>query len=146
MHYLHKIILTSIAAVGLAMMPLGHRRMEPKPHPEVVRHVAKRKQPIRHRYLLLTEGLVSYYTRASSGPVTASGEPMRDDLPTCAMRTVKFQTWVTVQTKAGKHTACRVNDRGPNVPGRVVDLSKESMRRLGFANDLAYVHVYVRER
>ncbi len=87
-----------------------------------------------------TEGVASYYTIASSSHLTASGEPMRDDLKTCAMLEGEFGEYFLVVAENGRSVVCRLNDRGPYVKGRVIDLSKAAMRDLG--GGLANVKVY----
>jgi rare lipoprotein A len=87
------------------------------------------------------EGKASYYTVASSGAITASGERLQDDDFTCAMRSGQFGEYYTVVGDNGKSVVVRLNDRGPYVKGRVIDLSEAAMRALG--NDhLMNVKVY----
>lgn len=78
----------------------------------------------------VVEGVASFYTAESSGPVTASGEVMRDDLFTCAMRSGEFGTHYLVVADNGRSVVCRLNDRGPYVKGRVIDLSEAAVRAL----------------
>jgi rare lipoprotein A len=64
-------------------------------------------------------GLASYYGgRGHSGEMT------------CAHRTRAFGTIVTV-TSAGRSIRCRINDRGPFIRGRVIDVSMSAARALG---------------
>lgn len=94
---------------------------------------------------LLVSGVASYYTKASSGPIMASGKPMRDDAPICAMRNVKLGTLVRVlNTRNGRSATCRILDRGPYYGNRVIDVSEYIRRQLGFSG-LAYVKVYVKK-
>jgi rare lipoprotein A len=52
---------------------------------------------------------------------------------TAAHRSLKFGTKVRVVNKRnGKSVVVRINDRGPFVKGRVIDLSKAAARQLGF--------------
>ena len=76
------------------------------------------------------EGVASYYNIASSSNLTASGEPMVDEAFTCAMRTGKFGTHYRVTAENGKSVVVRLNDRGPYIDGRVIDLSEGAMRQL----------------
>lgn len=51
---------------------------------------------------------------------------------TCAHRSLPFGTVLLVEdTRTGATVRCRVNDRGPHVDGRIVDLSQEAARALG---------------
>ena len=65
-------------------------------------------------------GLASYYGgRGHHGEMT------------CAHRTRQFGSVVTVTQHAGHSIRCRVNDRGPFVKGRVIDVSLSAARALG---------------
>ena len=78
------------------------------------------------------EGIASYYSRALEGRSTASGEPYRGAAATCAHRTHSFGTRLRVTSlRTGTSVLCRVNDRGPFVKGRIVDLSLHLARELG---------------
>ncbi len=78
----------------------------------------------------MAEGTASFYTVASSSALTASGETMRDDALTCAMRDGEFGAYVLFVAQNGRSVICRINDRGPYVKGRVIDLSQAAMSRL----------------
>lgn len=90
----------------------------------------------------VAQGVASYYTIESSGSRTASGETMCDEQFTCAMRTGKFGDYVLVVADNGKSVICRINDRGPYVKGRVIDLSEAAMRKLSRKAGLLNVTVY----
>ncbi|MCC7073268.1 MAG: septal ring lytic transglycosylase RlpA family protein [Deltaproteobacteria bacterium] len=78
------------------------------------------------------EGLVSYYHDSLAGNPTANGERYRLAGATCAHKTLPFGTIVVIEdTTTGKLATCRVNDRGPFVKGRVLDVSKRVARDLG---------------
>lgn len=78
------------------------------------------------------EGLVSYYHDSLAGNPTANGERYRLAGATCAHKTLPFGTIVVIEdTATGKLATCRVNDRGPFVKGRVLDVSKRVARDLG---------------
>ncbi|QXN72394.1 lytic transglycosylase [Rhodobacter phage RcSimone-Hastad] len=72
-------------------------------------------------------GLASWY---AEGHTTANGEPFRPDGLTCAHRSLPFGTRVEV-TYNGRSAICRVNDRGPFIGGRVLDLSRGMARAIG---------------
>jgi rare lipoprotein A len=73
-------------------------------------------------------GIASIY----SGRQTASGEMMDPDKMTAAHRTLPFGTEVTVVNRGnGRSAVVRINDRGPFVHGRVLDLSPAAGRALG---------------
>jgi rare lipoprotein A len=77
---------------------------------------------------LPASGLASVY----SGHRTASGEQMDAAAMTAAHRTLPFGTKVTVINHGnGRSTVVRINDRGPFVKGRVIDLSPAAAREIG---------------
>ncbi len=77
-------------------------------------------------------GGASWYGPGFHGRKTASGERFDQNAMTCAHRTARFGTRLRVtDTRTGKTIVCRVNDRGPFISGRVVDLSKAAASRLG---------------
>jgi rare lipoprotein A len=82
-------------------------------------------------------GIASVYEY--SGSHTASGERMVSGGLTAAHRTLPFGTMVRVTNQAtGRSVVVRINDRGPFVHGRVIDLSPAAASALGFSG-LAHV-------
>lgn len=80
----------------------------------------------------IEEGLASYYADSLAGNRTANGERYKPEAETCAHRTHPFGTRLEITAVAsGKTARCRVNDRGPFVKGRVVDVSRRLARELG---------------
>lgn len=78
------------------------------------------------------EGMVSFYHDSLAGNPTANGERYRLGGATCAHKTLPFGTIVVIEdTDTGKVATCRVNDRGPFVKGRVLDVSRRVARELG---------------
>lgn len=75
-------------------------------------------------------GIASYYTVESSSTLTASGETMIDQAFTCAMRDGEFGDYYRVTARNGRSVVVRLNDRGPYVEGRTIDLSAAAMRAL----------------
>lgn len=74
-------------------------------------------------------GVASYYGD-ESGSRTASGEHFNQNAMTCAHRSLPFGTKLRV-SHGGRSVVVTVNDRGPFVRGRVLDLSKGAARVLG---------------
>ena len=93
---------------------------------EVLAIVLYSQQPI----VPVEEGIASYYTVASSSPLTASGEAMDDGALTCAMLEGEFGAYYRVTAENGRRVVCRLNDRGPYVKGRLIDHSRAAMRAL----------------
>ncbi len=93
-------------------------------------------------------GLASWYGAAFQGKPTANGERFDRNLLTAAHKTLPMPTLVEVQNlENDRRIVVRVNDRGPFVDDRIIDLSEAAARRLGFREKgLARVRVsYVRE-
>ncbi len=77
-------------------------------------------------------GMASWYGRSHAGRPTANGERFNPGAMTCAHRTLPLGSVVTVTNIAtGTNVTCRVNDRGPYVRGRILDLSEQAAMRLG---------------
>jgi rare lipoprotein A len=77
------------------------------------------------------QGIASWYGDPFHGRRTASGEVYDMDAMTAAHRTLPFGTVVQVVNLDNGHTVqVRVNDRGPYVNGRVIDLSRRAAREL----------------
>lgn len=75
-------------------------------------------------YEFYQQGKGSWYGKELHGNATASGERFNMNDFTAAHKSLPFGTIIEVTNiKTGKRTNARINDRGPFVPGRVVDLS-----------------------
>ncbi|GJE60365.1 septal ring lytic transglycosylase RlpA family protein [Methylobacterium trifolii] len=85
-------------------------------------------------------GGASWY---GSGHRTASGERFNPNGMTAAHRSLPFGTRVRVENKrTGRAVVVRINDRGPFVRGRIIDLSRGSARALGMGGT-SYVSLQV---
>jgi rare lipoprotein A len=74
----------------------------------------------------------SYYGPGFSGLKTASGEPFNPNAMTAASKTLPLGSVVHVTNpKTGRSVTVRINDRGPYVKGRSLDLSKGAARKIG---------------
>ena len=70
------------------------------------------------------KGIASYYADDFHGKKTANGETFDMNGLTCAHKTLPFNTWLEVKNLAnGRSVIVRVNDRGPFIAGRIIDLS-----------------------
>ena len=77
-------------------------------------------------------GQGSYYADKFAGRPTASGAPYRPGKLTAAHNTLPFGTKIRVtNTRTGRSVKVVVNDRGPHVKGRIVDVSKKAARKIG---------------
>jgi len=89
------------------------------------------------------EGLASWYGGKFQGRQTASGEIFDTNELTAAHKTLAFGTVVKVTNlENGKSTVVRINDRGPFIPGRIIDLSRAAAVAIGAAgNGVAKVRI-----
>lgn len=82
------------------------------------------------------EGDASYYADKLDGNNTASGEPYDKNAFTAAHRTLPFGTRVKVTyLKTGKSVDVAINDRGPHIKSRLVDLSGAAAKQIGIVED-----------
>jgi rare lipoprotein A len=82
--------------------------------------------------LTLSCGIASWYGPGFHGRLTANGEQFNQNSLTAASKTLPFGTRVRVTNRRnGRLIIVRINDRGPYVGSRVIDLSKEAMKRIG---------------
>jgi rare lipoprotein A len=85
-------------------------------------------------------GIASVYSH-ESGSATASGGKLDREALTAAHRTLPFGSKVKITNKSnGRSVVVTINDRGPFVRGRVIDISPAAARSLGFSG-LAQVSV-----
>lgn len=81
-------------------------------------------------------GIASFYSDLFHGKPTASGELYDKGKLTTAHKTLPFGTSLRVtRMDNNKSVVVRVNDRGPFISGRIVELSKEAARQIGLDND-----------
>ncbi len=77
------------------------------------------------------EGIASWYGHPYHGRRTANGEVYDMESPTAAHKTLPFDTWVKVTNLDNRRsTTVRINDRGPFVTGRIIDLSRRAAREV----------------
>lgn len=80
---------------------------------------------------IIETGKASYYADKFQGRQTANGETFRQGKRTAAHKSLPFGTRVTViNLTNNKKVKVRINDRGPFVAGRIIDLSKKAARRV----------------
>jgi rare lipoprotein A len=81
-------------------------------------------------------GLASWYGEDFHGWPTANGERFDMDALTAAHRTLPLGTMVRVtNAENGRQVLLRINDRGPYVNGRILDLSRRAALELGMLED-----------
>ncbi|HEY7119301.1 MAG TPA: septal ring lytic transglycosylase RlpA family protein [Tepidisphaeraceae bacterium] len=82
------------------------------------------------------EGIASFYAGKFLGRRTASGEKYTGRKLTAAHRVLAFNTYVKVTNlDSGLSVVVRINDRGPYIDGRVIDLSPAAARKLHMIKD-----------
>jgi rare lipoprotein A (peptidoglycan hydrolase) len=112
-------------------------RVKPKPRPALREvHLSQRKKQT---------GVASWYGPGFHGRQTANGEVYDQYKLTAAHRTLPLGTWVKVKNPTnGKRIEVRINDRGPYIDGRIIDLSYAAARALGMVKPgIAQVEVEV---
>jgi rare lipoprotein A len=92
-------------------------------------------------------GIASWYGDGDDfhGKRTANGEIYDMDKLTAAHKTLPFHTLVEVENvDNGKRVTVRINDRGPFIEGRIIDLSRKAAKRIGiYGQGTAPVHLRV---
>ena len=142
---LFAVALTSVALAACAQSPAvtnksellgtsrqasleGHRNAPFETHRRVS-VMTKKARPFPTDKHVASYGLASFYVEGSE---TASGEKFNPNELTAAHPTLPFGTRLRVTNVSnGRSVVVRVNDRGPFVPGRVVDVSHSAAETLG---------------
>lgn len=96
---------------------------------------------------LIQTGIASWYGEDYHGSQTASGEIYDMESLTAAHKRLPFNTVVGVKNlDNGENVIVRINNRGPFVEGRVIDLSRKAAREIGIlTTGLADVELYLIE-
>ncbi len=96
----------------------------------------KRYEPLASAEGFVEEGIASLYGRDFHGRKTSSGEPFDMRAMTAAHKTLPFGVYVKVEHKrTGKEVIVRINDRGPFIGNRIIDLSEGAASRLGMLQE-----------
>lgn len=108
-----------------------------KNSPYEVRGKYYRPMSVRQAASYRQEGIASWYgeetRRQRGGTMTADGEVFNPALPTAAHKYLPLPTNVRVTNlENGRSILLRVNDRGPFVRGRIIDLSAGAAKQLGY--------------
>ncbi len=103
----------------------------PKGHPKPYRVGGTWYKPMPHARDFSQQGIASWYGRKFHGRKTSSGEVYDMYAMTAAHKTLPLGTWVRVRRlDSGKQIVVRVNDRGPFVQGRIIDLSYTAAKEM----------------
>ena len=80
---------------------------------------------------IIETGIASWYTSDKSESLTANGDIFNSDSLSAAHKNLKFGTVVRVTNlENGKSVDVRINDRGPFVDGRIIDLTPEAAKQI----------------
>lgn len=110
--------------------PPGGKPTAKGPRPYTV--YGKTYQPLAKADGFSQEGVASWYGPGFHGRTTSNGERYDMEKMTAAHKVLPFDTYVKVHNlDNGREAVVRVNDRGPFVDGRVIDLSKAAAKKLG---------------
>jgi rare lipoprotein A len=122
-----------LAAMALAVWPRGlGAGVSPQAARSAGRHPPA-AQTVQSRIVCF--GVASYYGAWHRGRITASGVPFDDRELTAAHRTLPLGTHVQVTNlKNGRSVIVKINDRGPYVRHRLIDVSAAAARVLGFTH------------
>lgn len=92
----------------------------------------QRYVPLASAHGYVERGIASWYGRKFHGRKTSNGETYNMYDMTAAHKTLPMNTWVRVENlDNGKEITVRINDRGPFVRGRIIDLSYTGAKNLG---------------
>jgi rare lipoprotein A len=123
------IILTSISLAGCAS------RTPPPPPPQLP-SAGPTPQSSGEQAFFIQTGLASFYGVSQNGKTTADGHIFDQRGFTAAHRTLAFGTVVRVtNTDNGRSVKVSINDRGPQVKDRIIDLSYAAARALGMTEN-----------
>jgi rare lipoprotein A len=104
----------------------GEERSPSREEPRLV------PEPPDSRHTHQIEGVASWYGGKFQGRLTANGEVFDTNQLTAAHRTIPFDTIVRVTNRdTNRSVEVRINDRGPFVDNRVIDLSRAAASRIG---------------
>jgi len=88
-------------------------------------------QPIPHAHGFTQKGIASWYGKKFHGRKTSNGEIYNMYAVTAAHKTLPMDTWVRVKNLDNNRSIdVRINDRGPFVRGRIIDLSYSAAKRI----------------
>src|SRR5450631_2742790 len=105
-------------------------RQQPVQKPYTIN--GKRYEPLSSHLGFEQEGIASSYGREFHGRTTSNGEPFDMHAMTAAHKTLPLGVYVrVVHQRSGKSIVVRINDRGPFVRDRIIDLSEGAADKLG---------------
>jgi rare lipoprotein A len=134
--------LAAVQAVALSPVPGSARMPHRHRHRHAPEHVTGPATPdlsARKR-----RGKASYYARQFFGKSMADGAPMNPHGANAASRTLPLGTVAKVTNiSTGKSAIVKIEDRGPYIKGRIVDLSPSTARKIGITRRIGVAKVVV---
>ena len=124
-------IILSVVSLGAAQRPTssGSEKAQVDVPPQVVETFHKKLTKAKPYQI----GTASWYGESFQGKPTASGEPYNMYDLTAAHPTLPLGTFVKVTNLRNRRAVIvRINDRGPIVPGRIIDVSYSAAKVLNF--------------
>lgn len=128
-----------LAGLAVALSPLAAAKGPRRNAPQRVTGPAKPDLSARKR-----RGNASYYAPQFFGKTMANGAPMNPRGNNAASRTLPLGTVARVTNVAtGRSAIIRIEDRGPYIKGRIVDLSPSTARKIGITKRIGVARVVV---
>ena len=128
-----------VAGLAVGFSPPGAAKTPHRGAPQRVIGPAKPDLSARKR-----RGNASYYARRFFGKPMANGAPMNPRGNNAASRTLPLGTVARVTNVAtGKSAVIKIEDRGPYIKGRIVDLSPSTARAIGITKRIGVAKVVV---
>jgi rare lipoprotein A len=131
-----------VAAFAVALSPVPASARAPRRHRDAAERISGPSKPdlsARKRF-----GRASYYARQFFGRPMADGAPMNPHGDNAASRTLPLGTVAKVTDVAtGKSAVVKIEDRGPYIKGRIVDLSPSTARKIGITPHIGVARVVV---
>jgi rare lipoprotein A len=133
------ISLLFIAGLGVAFSPADAAKAAHRDAPQRVTGLPKPDLSARKRL-----GKASFYARQFFGKTMANGAPMNPRGDNAASRTLPLGTVAKVtNVTTGKSAIIRIEDRGPYIKGRIVDLSPSTAHEIGITKRIGVAKVVV---
>lgn len=130
-----------VAAFAVALSPVAAATKAPRRHRHPQRIAGPSKPDLSARK---RRGRASYYARQFFGRPMADGAPMNPRGENAASRTLPLGTVARVTDVAtGKSAVVEIEDRGPYIKGRIVDLSPSTARKIGITPHIGVAKVVV---
>jgi rare lipoprotein A len=127
------LVLAGCAArkTNVAKEPEADRNLKASQRPYTV--FGQRYEPLQSHEGFSQAGVASWYGKDFHGKTTSNGERYDMNAMTAAHKTLPLGVYVKVYNRDnGKEAIVRVNDRGPFVKGRIIDLSYAGAKKLGY--------------